>query len=303
MARRFVAIGECMIEMSGGAGGSWQLGYAGDTFNTAWYFRKITDPGDWAVDYLTCLGDDSYSDGMAEFIAAAGIGTGHIRRLPGKRPGLYMIHQEDGDRRFTYWRDTAAAKCLADDTDALEAALSDADLAYLSGITVAILSDAARARLLAAVKASDATVAFDPNIRPHLWPHREAMRAGLMEAAEVADIVLPSFDDEAVTFGDASLEATAARYKAREVAVKNAGAAVLVREGEILEMVEPGPKVEALDATAAGDSFSAGYLAARLQGLAPGDAVRAAHELAALVVQHRGALVPEDALPPKTSFR
>ena len=292
-----------MIEMSGGESGSWQLGYAGDTFNTAWYFRQITTASDWSVDYMTCVGDDTYSDGMRAFMEAGGVGTDHVQMLPGRRPGLYMIHQEDGDRRFTYWRDTAAARHLADDRATLDTALDGADLVYISGITVAILPPEARKTLMAAAKASNATVAFDPNIRPHLWPNAEAMRQGLTEAADIADIVLPSFDDEADTFGDASLEATSKRYLAREVVVKNAGSEVLIRDGDTVAKLDPGPPVTAIDATAAGDSFSAGYLAARLQGQDQSDAVRAAHGLASVVVQHRGALIPKDALPNPDTFR
>ena len=67
-------------------------------------------PDDWQVDYVTALGDDLYSGQMRAFLDGAGIGTGHIQTIPGKRPGLYMIHQEKGDRVFTYWRGQSAAR-------------------------------------------------------------------------------------------------------------------------------------------------------------------------------------------------
>jgi 2-dehydro-3-deoxygluconokinase len=51
-----------------------------------------------------------------------------------------------------------------------------------------------------------------------------------------------------------------------------------------------------VDTTAAGDSFSAGYLAARLTGFRPVDAARAAHRLAAIVIQHPGAIIPRAAM-------
>ena len=47
-----------------------------------------------------------------------------------------------------------------------------------------------------------------------------------------------------------------------------------------------------VDVTAAGDAFNAAYLAARLSGTVPVDAVGAAHRLAGNVIRHPGALVP-----------
>jgi 2-dehydro-3-deoxygluconokinase len=52
-----------------------------------------------------------------------------------------------------------------------------------------------------------------------------------------------------------------------------------------------------VDTTAAGDSFAAGYLAARLAGAEPAEAARRAHRLAGAVVKHRGAIIPRAAMP------
>ena len=57
------------------------------------------------------------------------------------------------------------------------------------------------------------------------------------------------------------------------------------------------PKEKVIDTTAAGDSFSAGYLAVRLTG---GDAEAAAqrgHLTASTVIQYRGAIIPREAMP------
>ena len=84
---RILSIGECMVEIAPRAtAGSFALGYAGDTFNTAWYAARAL-PG-WQVDYLTAVGTDAVSDRMLGFIQAAGIGTGHIQRLPDRTVGL-----------------------------------------------------------------------------------------------------------------------------------------------------------------------------------------------------------------------
>lgn len=297
MAKRFVSIGECMIEMSGGEGGMYKLGYAGDTLNTAWYMRALL-PADWTVDYVTALGDDMYSGQMREFLGKAGIGTSHIQTIAGKRPGLYMIHQEKGDRHFTYWRGQSAAKQMADDRAALEGALDGADMVYFSGISLAILAPRARGRLMKAiVKARDkgARVVFDTNLRPALWTSPAIMKSTLTAAAHIADIVLPTHTDEAPLFGDATPEATAQRYLdigVEEVVAKDGAkpAFVALKSGEKHTVPTP-PAEKVVDATGAGDSFNGGYLTARLAGASAEDAVKRGHAVAGIVIGHKGALV------------
>ncbi|HEY4200881.1 MAG TPA: sugar kinase [Devosiaceae bacterium] len=285
-----------MLEMAGGDGAQYRFGFAGDTLNTAWYARALLGE-DWSVDYVTALGDDLYSDQMRTFIAGAGIGTSHIQTIAGKRPGLYLIHQADGDRHFTYWRDTSAAKLLMDDREAVDAALAGADLIYFSGITMAILLPRARGRLLRAiVKARDAgaRVAFDPNVRPRLWTGPRAMRSVLTAAASISDFVLPTHSDEVPVFGDADPEATAARYLAggaQEVVVKEGAQPALVATATERESVAPKPGAIVVDATGAGDSFNGAYLSARLNGASLREAAEAAHAVAGVVIGHRGALV------------
>jgi 2-dehydro-3-deoxygluconokinase len=52
-----------------------------------------------------------------------------------------------------------------------------------------------------------------------------------------------------------------------------------------------------IDTTAAGDSFAAAYLAARLDGAEPAAAALSGHRLAGAVVRHRGAIMPRAAMP------
>lgn len=298
--KRFVSVGECMIEMSGGADGDYRLGFAGDTLNTAWYARAALDD-DWEVAYFTALGDDIYSSQMAEFLAANGIDTGRIRRIEGKRPGLYLIHQAQGDRHFTYWRENSAARQLADDPVSLAEAIGGAETVYFSGITLAILTPEARERLLTAIGAArraGATTAFDPNIRPVLWPDTDELRAAVSAAAAVATFVLPTHDDEKPVFGDRTPQDTAERYLSlgtEEVVVKNGAEPALIATGRGTVTV-PAEKGEVVDATGAGDSFNGAYLATRLAGADAETAGRKAHRTAARVIGHPGALLPRDQL-------
>lgn len=294
--KRFLSIGECMIEMSSGIGG-YQLGYAGDTLNTAWYAKACLTP-DWQVDYHSALGDDLYSDRITEFLRSNGIGIAHIRRLPGRRPGLYLIHQQDGDRQFTYWRGQSAAKQLADNPSDLAISLRDVAVAYFSGISLAILAPEARVALLDALSAarrSGSLVAFDPNYRPSLWSSADEASDWISRGASNANVLLPTFSDDATLFGDPSPVATADRYLglgAKMVAVKNGGDPALIASGDARDWVPAQTDARLVDATGAGDSFNGAFLAALAMQKSPNDAAASGHKVASIVVSRHGALVP-----------
>lgn len=293
---RFVSIGECMIEMSGGEDGLYRLGFAGDTLNTAWYARAGL-PKTWKVDYFTAVGDDRYSSQMLAFMEANAIGTELVKVIAGRRCGLYMIHQEAGDRHFTYWRDSSAARQLADDAGPLTDAVTGSQLVYFSGITLAILSTEARTRLLNVLdgaRRQGVKVAFDPNIRPALWPNPDALKTALTQAAGVSTFVLPTHTDEKPIFGDADPQATAERYLeagAEEVVVKNGSHSALIMRQKTADTVPAVQDAMVLDATGAGDSFNGAYLAARLNGAGMREAAAEGHRIASIVIGHRGALV------------
>ena len=296
MVKRILSIGECLVELSQAGGGLLRKGFAGDTFNTAYYLRALL-PAACTVDYFTALGTDPVSDEMIAFMRGAGIGTGLIRRVPHRRPGLYMIQLDrQGERSFTYWRSDSAARLLADDVPALRAAIEAADLVYFSGITLAILAPAAAAALLAELgraRQAGRLVTFDPNIRPLLWPDADAMRRTLAAGARVATVAMPGFEDEATHFGDASVAATIERYRAlgaENLVVKNGADGITLDFGGERSFVAAVPAPEVVDTTGAGDSFNGAFLAAWTQGAAPRRAAELAAAVAAKVVGQHGAL-------------
>ena len=281
-----------------GMPGDYRLGFAGDTFNTAWYLRQLRP--DLAVSYLSALGFDEISDRMLRFMTEAGIATDHVARHPGRSVGMYMISLSNGERSFSYWRDTSAARLMASDEAALDRAVMQADLVYFSGITLAILDEPGRDRLLGVLKSARALgkiVAFDPNLRPRLWSDELSMTAAIMQGAGVSGIVLPSFEDEAAYFGDVDPPATADRYArsgASTVVVKNGADPVHILHQGARTDVAVAPVRHVVDTTSAGDSFNAGLLSTWGGDLPISAQVERAAAVAGLVVGGKGALVRLD---------
>jgi 2-dehydro-3-deoxygluconokinase len=298
-----IGIGEAMVELAPMEGGLYAQGFAGDTLNTCWYLRRLS-PDERRVGYLTRVGEDALSSRLLDFLTASGLDVRAVSRDPERTLGLYLIQLEGAERHFSYWRDQSAARRLADDPVRLDEALEDAALIHVSGITLAIVEALGRRNLLAALataRARGALVSFDPNVRRRLWPDEATLRDAMSEMFAACDIALPSFDDEAGVWGDADPRASAARIAAlgvREIVVKNgAGPAWVFADGAGAE-VPARRSGDARDTTGAGDSFNAGYLAARLAGFGAVDACQFAHGLAAEVVRHPGALAPVAAIEP-----
>ena len=305
---RIVAVGECMVELVDRGGGDAGIGYGGDTLNSAVYLARLGE----SVAYATALGDDPYSGAMRAGWAEEGIALDAVVIAPGEVAGLYAIRVDGrGERHFTYWRSQAPVRRLFDwpGAGAVEDAVRDAGLVLLSGITLMVLDPAQRARLrdvLAAAKARGAAVAFDSNYRARGWRSAPEAVEAMAPFVALADVMLPSVDDERALRGLGDAPGVAAHYLAMgvpEVVVKQAARGALVATADERMQVPAVPVVEVVDTTAAGDAFNAAYLAARRRGDSPSAAARQGALLAARVVQHRGAIVPPSALADLRSER
>lgn len=298
-------IGECMLEISLASGSRGlhaaslpaNLSFGGDVLNTAVYLARLNV----ATDFVTAVGDDKMSYWLLSQWQQEGVGCDHVLRMPGHSPGLYLISTDGtGERSFSYWRDASPARKLFDDTQRAEqlySLLGQYPWLYLTGISLAILSAEARARLLRfldSYRAAGGKVAFDSNYRPRLWPDKAVPRELFGQLYDRCDLALLTLEDEVELFGNGDLRhhlQRLARHEIPELVIKQgAQGCMIVASGD--EYLVPAQQVRPVDTTSAGDAFNAGYLAERIQGGDPAKAAKLAHRLAALVIQHPGAIVP-----------
>lgn len=285
--------GEVMVEMAAiGQDGPYQRGIAGDTYNTALYLARAG----LSVSYLTRLGTDAHSEAIVRTMVSEGLDTQHVARIPGRQPGLYLIDNDaDGERHFSYWRNGAPVRQLFDEPLALDGLSAF----FFTGITLAVTRSGTGnlLALLAQLKAQGTRVVFDPNYRAHLWDSPEQAQELTARVLPLVDTALPTLEDETALWGIEDVESCAAHFIGHgvaEVVVKGPELTSFVYEGPVLRAQRQGTAVKALDTTGAGDAFNAGYLAQRLRGACAADALDNAQQLAARVVQHRGAILPKE---------
>lgn len=301
---RIAFIGECMIELKGRPLSSISQTFSGDTANTAVYFSRLTGGKNIEVDFVTAVGDDPFSDTMLTFFSRENLGCRYIQRVHGKQPGLYFINVDlQGERSFYYWRNASAARDCFElpESETILEVLSGYDAVYLSGISLAIIPPSSRNRLLATLeklKANGGHFFFDNNYRPKLWENKEAAVAVYSQFMNLCDLALLTLDDEEALYGEVGADAVFARcIGIPEVVVKRGAKDCLIRYRNEKISIPAQNVARVVDTTAAGDSFGAAYLAARITGCAPSEAAGAGHRLASTVIQHEGAIIDKADMP------
>lgn len=304
--RRIAVIGECMVELKQ-VNNALQSSFGGDTLNTAVYLARLTKDYDVSICYATGLGQDPFSRAMLAAWQQEGVASDLVTLSADKLPGLYAIETaENGERHFYYWRNDSAAKFWLDEQDltCLVEALSQYQLIYLSGISMAILTPQGRERLMTLLSLchqKGLKIAFDNNYRPALWQDSQDAQAYYQRVLSLTDIAFLTFDDEQWLWGDDDEQQTIQRTKGfgvKEIVIKRgAKPCYLVNEEGDCQQVSAISVENIIDTTAAGDSFSAAYLAKRILGGTTQQAAQAGHTLAGRVIQYSGAIIPRHAMP------
>lgn len=303
MKKHFLSIGECLIEHRQQDDG---LYFAGDTYNVALYLARYA-ASDFTVQYATALGSDDLSRAMMRQWRQEGLDLSVVTQLTDSTVGEYWITlDDDGERHFRYNRSMSAARQMLVNMESYQTicqAIEHADTIYLSAVTLAILAHDCRQTLYAlleSARARGADVVMDNNYRAALWSSADECRSTLQQFEQVISLALYSLDDAREMYQQPGLSAEKLISDVNvPQAVIKAGLEGywLATKSNKIEHVSVKPVSNVVDSTAAGDSFNAGFLLGRLQGLSMAMCGDYGYTLAATVVQHAGAIVPRAAMP------
>ncbi len=297
--------GECMVELLNVSPNAQlpqtlKQSFAGDVFNTAVYLKRVF--ADMKVNIVTAVGTDEFSSNMVEYFQQQNIETDFVYRSNDKIAGLYSIKTDsEGERTFTYWRENSAARQVMKSIDSAEIEkMSQGDVFFFSGISLAVITPEDRPKfwqMVEKLKSAGVTIIFDPNYRARMWSSPDEAKQEYHQAFTLSNIALPGVDDfkqlyqlntaeEVITFSEA--------YTFDELVIKNGEQGVVYIKDNKRTDIAITPVENVVDTTSAGDSFNGVFVGARTAGTNSNDAIKLASASAALVIQHKGAIVDQD---------
>lgn len=287
-----LAIGEAMIEFNQTRAGdpAYLQGFGGDTSNAVIAAARQGAP----AAYLTRVGDDAFGRMFVDLWRREGVDTGGVIVDPSAHTAVYVVTHGAAGHEFSYLRAGSAASRLTP-ADVDPARIRAAAVLHLSGISQAISVGACDAVFAAidVARSAGVPVSYDANLRLRLWPLARA-RAVLRETLGACEWFLPSLDDLRVLAGidDADrLVDWCLAAGARHVLLKLGADGVIVADGRGRQRIA-GHRVDAVDATGAGDCFAGSLLARLVAGEDLVAAARWANAAAALATTGFGAVAP-----------
>lgn len=288
-----VSIGEPLIEFNRpkeGDGRTWLQGFGGDSQNVA---IAASRQGARAG-YITSLGQDWMGDAFLDLWQGEGLDAACVTRHPTAPTGVSFVTHTAAGHKFDYLRKNSAASLMTPDflkPDYIEGAR----FLHVSAIGQAI-SETARATCGAAIdiaRKAGVKVSYDTNLRLRLWD-LDAARETTHATCARCDILLPGLDDSQQLTGLSGADEIADFYLelgAPLVMLKMGSEGALLATPNKRTRIAP-HKVEAVDATGAGDTFDGSFLARLLAGDDPETAARYANVAAAISTTGYGAVTP-----------
>ena len=212
------------------------------------------------------LGDDLFGEFILRALDAVGVDISAVlRQPPPTRTTLAFVEvSEDGDREFTFYRSVPAADEMLAPGDITRESLSGASFANFGSIP--LLKEPVRAathRFAELANEMDVAVAFDVNLRAHLWDSLDAFREAVEPILDLSTVVKLSEDELLPVLGTDDPDEGADMLLERGVSlalVSMGGEGASYATRRFRGHVPPFVIDDVVDATGAGDAFLAGTL-------------------------------------------
>jgi 2-dehydro-3-deoxygluconokinase len=274
---------------------SLRLSTAGAESTVAIGLRRLGHEAAW----VGVVGQDELGARVLRDLSAEGVDVRYARVDPTRPTGFMLRELRTAEyTKVSYYRNGSSGSQLSvPDVEAAFTAAEESgtpiDLVHLTGITPALGPHCAGA-VLHAVKlahAAGAPVSFDVNYRSTL-PGSAELPSVLHELLPRIDLLFVGEDELAHVTDEAEPGRAVRDLLERgptEVVIKRGAAGALAAAAPDWTIVtQRAPSVRVIDAIGAGDGFTAGYLAALLDGLPLADRLRWATAAAAYTVGTHG---------------
>lgn len=259
-------------------GYGYQIAYGGKGANQAVAAARVGAK----VSFIGAIGDDQIGQTMKQAFEQDGIDTSAICVIPNQSTGLAMIQVADSGENIIVISAGANADLSESLVEQHKSQIEQADILLMQ------LESPLQAVTLATKFAKSAGVKVVLNPAPaqplpdSLLSHIDIITPNETEAEILTGIKVTDEQTAAVAanhFHQLGIETVLITLGSKGVYYSEKG------QGEII----PGFRVDAVDTTAAGDTFNGAFVTALLEGKSAKDAIRFAHAAAAISVTRMGA--------------
>lgn len=235
------------------------------------------------VQFVSVVGDDEYGAFCIAKLREKGVNTDHVKRDAALKTGVTLSFSTRTDRALMTYM--GAIPCLAPD-DLPESMLLEAKHIHFGSY---YLQDTMRdhwASLFRQARQCGIGTSFDTGWDLHGTWHRDKITALLPHT----DMFMPSEEELLHIFGTDSLDEALERLPAERglVAVKRGASGAIAVEADGAALRTNAYDIVPIDTTGAGDSFNAGFIYGRLNGMPREEQLRFASACGALATQRIG---------------
>ena len=294
-----ISIGEPLLELSAretgplGDARQFLVGFGGDTSNFSVAVSRLGGK----AGYFTRLGGDEFGRAFLELWDREKVDCRHVTRHASAPTGIYFISRmKTGGHDFTYYRKDSAASLLSP-AHLPEDYIRRAKVLHVTGISQGISQTASDTvlRAMNITREAGGKISYDPNFRPKLWSLDKA-REVIHGAMALADFVFPSLEDGTLLTGLKDPLEIIRFYQnlGPEVVVLKMGEqGALMATGHSGQVKSgPGFEVDSVDASGAGDTFDAAFVAGSVSGRTLDECLYFANAAAAMTTTGLGAVGP-----------